>query len=123
MSRKFFNKKHEALKIKYPLYDRWHTGWKSSIVHWLIFLFLVFISGWAIRGQSKVLLQEADKGLPVAVVSKVQKYAPDRVLVKFKDNAGQDKRAEMMAKHSLKEKSEIKGIGIKILTVPQGKDP
>jgi len=43
--------------------------------------------------------------------------------VKFKDNAGQDKRAEMMAKHSLKEKSEIKGIGIKILTVPQGKDP
>jgi len=43
-----------------------------------------------------------------------RKAAPDHILVKFKDNVGQEKKVELLLKHGLKEKSEIKQIGVKL---------
>ena len=62
-------------------------------------------------------------GTPQNVSHPEHKVVPDHILVKFKDNVGQEKKAEVMAKHGLKEKSEIKQIGVKILTISPNETP
>lgn len=47
----------------------------------------------------------------------------EHVLVKFKDNVGQTRRAEIMESHGLSEKDEIPGLKIKLMRVPQGQTP
>ncbi len=49
--------------------------------------------------------------------------ADDRILVKFKEGVSIEKRRQSLEKHNLKEKSEIKGIGVKIINLPSGKMP
>ncbi len=49
--------------------------------------------------------------------------ADDRILVKFKKDTVLSKRQAILDKHGLKEKSEIKEIGIKIVHLPVGRVP
>lgn len=55
-------------------------------------------------------------GLPVG-------RADDRILVKFKSNQNDIKKAEILAKHGLTEKEEIKQIGVKIIYIKLGQTP
>lgn len=49
--------------------------------------------------------------------------ATDHILVKFQDNIGQAKKAEVLAAHNLKQTDEISQIGVKIVNIPAGKTP
>lgn len=49
--------------------------------------------------------------------------AEDHILVKFKKDVSADKRQAALAKQNLKEKSEIKEIGVKIIDLPSGRVP
>lgn len=49
--------------------------------------------------------------------------AKDHILVRFKGDVASAKRQEILNKHGLKEKSEIKQIGVKLVTLPTGQTP
>jgi len=58
-----------------------------------------------------------------ASVGKILNASPDRILVKFKSNASDLRRSEINSKYALKENSEIKNIGVKIVSIPSGIKP
>lgn len=64
----------------------------------------------------------ADKELLPASIGRVLDVSSDHILVKFKPDVTNEKRVDIMSRHGLKEKSEIKQLGIKLVSV-SGQNP
>jgi thermitase len=118
------HKIHELLSQKSQAYSKWHQHPAHSLAHWTVFIAA------AVLITSSVVSEVNAANLAVAsqsnnssasvkgLANRVEKApAQDHILVKFKDNVGQAKKAEVLAKHGLSEKSEIKQIGVKIINI------
>jgi subtilisin family serine protease len=64
-----------------------------------------------------------EKELLPASVGRVLDPLPEHILLKFKSDASSTRRSQIFTKHNLKEKSEIKNIGVKIVSIPSGSKP
>ncbi|PIP27355.1 MAG: peptidase S8 [Candidatus Moranbacteria bacterium CG23_combo_of_CG06-09_8_20_14_all_39_10] len=91
---------------------------------------MAFVAGSlaAIVWMTKMDLQDSSLAKNDASVEKVAKgrvmgTSKEHVLVKFRDNVIKEKKDEFFAKNQLKEKFEIKQIGIKAVVIPEGKTP
>jgi subtilisin family serine protease len=64
-----------------------------------------------------------DRELLPASIGRILRASPNHILVKFKPGISADRRSRVMTKNNLKEKSEIKSIQVKLMTMPSGQDP
>lgn len=118
---------HDSLMQKNGMYAEWHNHPKSQTFQWLALLLVVASVAWLIVGRANQQ-QLADFGYvtkahaPSAGFVKLIPNGPaqDHILVKFKDNVGQTKKAEVLAKHNLKQISENTDIGYKSVAIPAG---
>jgi thermitase len=58
-----------------------------------------------------------------ASVGKIISASPDHILVKFKSSASTVRQNEIHAKYNFKENSELKNLGVKIVSIPLGLTP
>lgn len=65
----------------------------------------------------------AQESPPIKEKALVPLSAQDHILLKFKDSISQEKRADILGKNNLKEKYEIKQIGVKIISIPSDSTP
>jgi len=108
-------KVHQALSLHIPT------------THGLIAILLVSIAGgrmlFALVNSMPEPMYTA-KGLAAFNEKKgIAGRSSEHILVKFKENAGQEKRDSILATKGMKEKGEVSAIKVKLLTVPQGKTP
>ena len=124
------NKLHAKLAEKIGWYAKWHNGPNRSLFHWAIFLAIVVSFGIgtaiSIQGINSEYIN-VDAGL--ATVSKNPPFgkivgaSEEHILVKFRSTTASPKRNEIMARHGLTEKAEIKQIGVKLLSFPSENTP
>lgn len=118
-------KLNEKLSAAFPWYDKWHKNPSHAVFHWLSFLGIAILFTTSIITTSLTYGYSADENIPVIAqqAKRFKEPAQDHILVKFKRGVSENAKAKTLAKHSLKEKSEIKQIGVKIITIPSGDTP
>jgi len=122
-------------------YAKWHNNPRHQFHHWMGYAAITLIvSAAAVSGISQFVSSvDADvstASMPVAAQTArrpvtppgltqlaVPEPAQDHILVKFKDNVGQTRKAQVLAKHGLSEKSDIKDIGVKLVSIPDSLTP
>jgi thermitase len=119
------HKIHELLNQKSEAYSKWHQHPAHSLAHWTVFIAAAVLITSSVVSQvnaasSLAAASQADdngsQGLQAPGRAR-REAAQDHILVKFKNSVGQTKKAEVLAKHGLTEKSEIKQIGVKIINI------
>ena len=120
---------HHKCSQKFSLYKRWHEWAGHARVHWLILILVSFGVVWLVASSPLADLEQSNFA---KVAIKLQAphsrgailmAMPDRILVKFKDSLSDTKKNALLARHNLKEKMEIKQIGIKIISLSAGDTP
>jgi len=114
---------HHNLMEKSPWYNKWHRHPGHKVFHWFVFLAVALV--FAVSSISKIntvysaALQSSPNATSSASSPKAPKIsqADDRILVKFKKGISDTQKNALLAKHDLKEKSEIKSIGVKIVNI------
>lgn len=121
---------HDRLMEKGGAYAKWHNHPKVHTFQWLILLLVVASVGWLLVSRASQTEQytygqviRAKQEAPAVSTGAALEPAQDHILVKFKNSVGQSKRAEVLAKHGLAELSEIKQIGVKIVSIPDSDTP
>ncbi len=100
----------------------------NNFLNWallvVVFTFVVYTLGnEASNGELRdSLLASVGRNKNIVTESSVEKggkagKSEDYILIKFKENIGQSKKDEILSKHKLKEKTEIKGIGVKMVYI------
>jgi thermitase len=64
---------------------------------------------------------KSEKDFLPASVGNILSASNDHILVKFKSDISSDQRNQILSKRNMKEKSEIKSLGVKIISIPTGK--
>ncbi len=129
------NKIHKKLLEKYSWYANWHNNPKSPLFHWAIFVvtsgFLSFSLFGAISSpdllfaylvQQEMKEAEQKKTMPSSA-GRIIGSEQNHVLVKFKQAVSDSGKNKLLARQNLKEKSEIKTIKVKILTISEDDTP
>lgn len=120
---------HNKLAEKYGWYDRWHQRHNHKLFHWIIFTLFAGLVIFFFASIAKNAAAEAEKlrdssnfkYLPPE--AEALGFAPDRILLAFKDGVGRDERDLVLKKHGLAKKSEIQQIAVQIVSVPAGMNP
>src|SRR6185436_9156868 len=92
----------------------------------LIVLLVVLVTGGLLIKDKFVgtpASPSSDQAAAAVVSNRPMQADQDHILLKFKNNVGQAKRAQVLAAHGLQEKSEISGIGVKIVNIPPSDTP
>lgn len=119
---------NKLLKIS-PLYDKWHQRPEHKFFHWLVFVSLsgilavllvlniytvyVFEPGQAYGLNIKALNSPQSEVSKGGVVGEAEGY----ILVKFKRTLSAKEQEKIFSRNNLKEKSEIKAIGVKLVSI------
>lgn len=126
---------HERLMRNNMWYDKWHKHPRHKIYHWLIFIVVSglftgnIIASINSSNPELILIKNIpNKEKQVAGIIRASKItmddaAQDYILVKFKPSSSTAKRAEVMARHGLGAKSEIKQIGVALLAISPDDTP
>lgn len=124
---------HGRLENKYDWYKNWHAHPLHNHLHWLFFLTVSILAVFFISSVAS----NYDKALEfLSTVSaeqtidsrglmkgKIITQARDRILVQFKGGISETKQKEILDRQNLNEKETIRGTKVKIISLPQGKDP
>lgn len=122
---------HKYLTKKNKHYANWHKHELHAHTHWTLFISIaVLASSFLISSVDAASKSISDLTKPspifrVVPISKKPKVEPvqGHILVKFKDGISNSKKEEVLTKHKLKEKNEIKGLDVKILSIDPGDTP
>jgi subtilisin family serine protease len=106
----------------------------TSHINWALFLIIAFGSATLLiseitnststdyRSLLSRVFTEAEKEKPISVLSR-KEFANDHILIKFKDTVSKGKKDEVLSKNKLKEKEEIKQIGVKLVSIDPSEAP
>ena len=97
------------------------TFFSSSVFLTLLIIILVIVL--VIFLYEREPLDNKDKNLLPAFVGRVLNASPSHILVKFKSGISVEKHNQIKVKYNVKEDSEIKNIGVKIISTPPGRTP
>src|ERR1035437_7039490 len=116
---------HDTLMNNNPGYSKWHSHPLHQFIHWAVFIMIaVILTGVSLYSIKSLALSYDNIVISnKLVIVKIPPPAQDHILVKFKDNVGQTKKAEVLAKHGFSERSEIKQIGYKLVNIPDSVTP
>lgn len=123
------DKLHNTFLQKFSLYKKWHEWAGHTRVHWLILALVSFIIVWWAVSIPFSDLEESNLAKVATKFSvpdsrgNILKALPDHILVKFKDSLPEPKKSEILRQRDLKERSEIKPLGIKIIALPANASP
>ena len=122
-------KLHEKLARKYRWYREWHDKGNHGFYHWTIFSVSIIVAAFLIYSFFAYVPVEIRKlqanlaSRELFEKSKLVGFAKNHILVAFSENIGRGGQAELLARNNLKEKSEITGAGVKIISIDEGDNP
>ncbi len=93
---------------------------KTSLIVSLAIVASVFVVMFVLVGTGNL---KPDEELLPASVGKLLNASTEHILVKFKPNISTLKRSQMSLTYGIKEKSEIKNTGVKLMSIPSGQTP
>ncbi len=114
------NKLHERLAEESGFYRDWHNHKATKFFHWYAFVVLSLLFAFLVIGNINQYGEDSIAAVGGIGSEKYEEY----VLVKFKANAGFDRRSIVSARHNLREEkasSELSSLGLKRFKVPPGR--
>ncbi|MBI5733131.1 S8 family serine peptidase [Candidatus Jorgensenbacteria bacterium] len=118
---------HKKLTERYKWYEAWHRHPRHQHHHWfvLILISIAFVTAAVFTTPPPPPEKlQANLNIPHNLsMGKNLGSAPDHILVKFRDDVPANERAQALKRHNLQDKTEIKGIDVRIVSIPDGSDP
>lgn len=91
----------------------------KRVIYFVVFISLVM----AFALASYFLRQPVREELLPASIGRILGASPERILIKFKDGIAVERKNKVMSDYGFKEKSDLKQIGVKMMTLPLGHNP
>ncbi len=120
---------HNHLLEHSKWYSDWHNYSRCSVVHWAVFVVvtMLLMTGTLLSIQKFVVLTESESNIASVIVPSYKGgkvgEAEDHILVKFKKTLTTKEQEKILSRNNLKEKSEIKAIGVKLISISADDTP